>query len=122
MIDRSRHDSALNRPNRRLTSRSRAKFLAFCLFISSSVLTLSENALGRALGAPAQQPAQAPRDAGAKVDDEKEAPLLEPGKAIKRELSGAGSHTYRIKLAADQFMNAVIEQDGIDVVARLLGP
>src|SRR5262245_46793170 len=122
MIDRSRHDSALNRPNRRFTPRSRAKFLAFSLFISSLVVALSENALYRTFGAPAQQPAQAPRDAGNKADDEKESRLLEPGKAIKRELSGAGSHTYRIRLAADQFLKVVIEQDGIDVVARLLGP
>jgi tetratricopeptide (TPR) repeat protein len=78
--------------------------------------------MGRTFVRSAQQPAQAPRDAGNKVDDEKEARLLEPGKAIRRELSGAGSHTYRIRLAADQFLNAVIEQDGIDVVARLLGP
>src|SRR5262245_33243208 len=122
MTDRSRPDSALRRPNRRFTPRSVAKFLAFCLFFSSLAVTLSENAMGRTFGTPAQQPAQAPRDAGSKVDDEKEARLLEPGKAIKRELAGSGSHTYRIRRAADQFRNAVIEQDGIDVVARLLGP
>jgi tetratricopeptide (TPR) repeat protein len=92
------------------------------MIFSSLAVALSENTLGRTLGSPAQQPAQAPRDAGNKADDEKEARVLEPGKAIKRELAGAGSHTYRIRLAADQFMNAVIEQDGIDVVARLLGP
>src|SRR5262245_9976550 len=122
MTDRSRPHSALNGPNRRFTPRSQAKFLAFCLSFSSLVVALSENALGRTLVRPVQQPAQAPRDAGNKVDDEKEARLLEPGKAIKRELSGAGSHTYRIRLAADQFLKVVIEQDGIDVVARLLGP
>src|SRR4030095_10855650 len=122
MTDRSRPDSALNRPNRRFTPSSMAKFLAFCLFFSSLNVALSEDALGYTLTRPAQQSAQATRDAGAKADDEKEAHLLEPGKAIKRELAGADSHTYRIRLAADQFLKIVIEQDGIDVVARLTGP
>jgi CHAT domain-containing protein/Tfp pilus assembly protein PilF len=101
--------------------RSLAKFLAFCLFFSSLAVALSENALGRTFGRPAQQPAQAPRDAGAKADDERESRLLELGKPIKRELAGGDSHTYRIRLAADQFLKVVIEQDGIDVVARLQG-
>ncbi len=122
MTDQSRLDSALNRPNRRFTPRSQAKFLAFCLFFSSLVVALSENALGRTFGSPAQQSTQAPGDAGSKADDEKEARLLEPGKPHRRELAGGQRHVYRIRLAADQFLKAVIEQDGIDVVARLLGP
>ncbi|HKQ91647.1 MAG TPA: CHAT domain-containing tetratricopeptide repeat protein [Blastocatellia bacterium] len=48
--------------------------------------------------------------------------MLEPGKPQRRELEGGQRHTYRIKLAADQYLKAVIEQDGIDVVARLLRP
>src|SRR5262245_44216741 len=104
MTDRSQTDSGLSRPNRRFMPRRLAKFLAFCLFFSSLALALSEKVLGRTLGMPAQQSAQAPRDAGAKADDEKEARLLEPGKAIKRELAGADSHTYRIRLVADQFL------------------
>src|SRR6266511_542885 len=122
MTDQSRLDSALNRPNRRFTPRSQAKFLAFCLFFSSLVVALSENALGRTFGSPAQQSTQAPGDGGSKADDEKEARLLEPGKPHRRELAGGQRHVYRIRLAADQFLKAVIEQDGIDVVARLLGP
>src|SRR6266508_531090 len=122
MTDQSRLESALNRPNRRFTPRSQAKFLAFCLFFSSLVVALSENALGRTFGSPAQQSTQAPGDAGSKADDEKEARLLEPGKPHRRELAGGQRHVYRIRLAADQFLKAVIEQDGIDVVARLLGP
>jgi tetratricopeptide (TPR) repeat protein len=122
MTYRSRPDSALNRPNWRRTHRILVKFLAFCLSFSSLAVALSENASGRELGRIAQQPAPAPRGAVAKADDEREARLLEPGKAIKRELAGASTHTYRIRLAADQFLKAVIEQDGIDVVARLIGP
>src|SRR5688500_14756193 len=122
MTYRSRPESTLNGSNHHGASRSLAKFLAFCLFFISLAIALSANALGRASGRHVQQPAQAPRDVGAKADDEREARLLEPGKPIKRELAGAGSHTYRIRLAADQFLKAVIEQDGIDVVARLIGP
>src|SRR5262245_44876839 len=122
MTNRSRTDSALNRQNRRVITRSMSKFLSFSLFFSSLAVALSEDAIGYTVGRPAQQSAQAPRDAVAKADDEKEARLLEPGNAIKRELAGAGSHTYRIRLAADQFLKVIIEQNGIDVVARLIGP
>jgi hypothetical protein len=101
---------------------SMAKFLASCLFFISLAVALSENALGRTLGMPAQQPAQEPRDAGNKADDEKEARLLEPGKAIKCELEGGNSHTYQIRLSAGQFLKVIIEQQGIDVVAQLSGP
>src|SRR5262245_25051852 len=122
MTDRSQSDSALNRPNRRFTPRSLAKLLAFCILFSALTVAFSENALGRTLGQPAQQPAQAAHDAGPEADDEKEARLLEPGKAIKRELAGAGSHTYQIRLSAGQFLKVIVEQQGIDVVARLSGP
>jgi Tfp pilus assembly protein PilF len=71
---------------------------------------------------PAPQPAQAPRDAGNKADGEKEALLLEPGKAIKRILAGADSHTYQIRLSAGQFVKVIVDQQGIDVVAQLSGP
>src|SRR5262249_47093474 len=122
MIDRNRLDSALNRPNQRLTPRSLAKFLAFYLLFSSLGAALSESASARALWNPAQQPAQARRDSGAKVGDENAASLLEAGKVIKRELEGNQSHTYQIVLNSGQFLNLVIEQQGIDVVAQLSGP
>src|SRR5262245_23614675 len=124
MIDRSRPDSALNEPNPQFMTRSVAKFLTFCLSFISLPVALSENALGRELWRPAQQPtkAQTQRDAGAKADDEKEARLLEPGKAIRRELAGDQSHTYRIRLNAGQFLKVVVEQQGIDVVAQVSGP
>jgi CHAT domain-containing protein/Tfp pilus assembly protein PilF len=122
MTDRSRPDSVLNQPNRRFTPRSPAKFLAFCLSFISLAAALSGNALGRILGSHAQQPAQEPRGASAKADEEKEARLLEPGKPIKRELAGGHSHIYQIRLSAGQFLKVIIEQQGIDVVARLIGP
>ncbi len=47
---------------------------------------------------------------------------LEPGKPIEKELSGGGSHSYQITLAEGQFLQVIVEQRGIDVVAQLLGP
>ena len=122
MTDRSRPDLASNRPERRFTPGSLARLLAYCLFFSSLVIALSENTLGYILGRAAQQPAQAPPDAGNKADDENDARLLEPGKAIKRILAGADSHTYQIRLSAGQFLKVIVEQQGIDVVAQLSGP
>src|SRR5262245_56063571 len=122
MTDQRRLDSALKGPYPQFRPRSLAKFLAFSLTFGPLSADLSEITLGQTHWRPTQQSTQSPSGSGSKADDEKESRLLEPGKAIKRELSGAGSHTYRIRLAADQFLKVVIEQDGIDVVARLLGP
>jgi tetratricopeptide (TPR) repeat protein len=120
MTDRSGPDSALNGPSRQFTSRNLAKFL--CLFFSTLAIALSENTLGYTVGTPSQQPTQALRDGGSKADDDKEARLLEPGQTIKRELAGADSHTYRIRLSAGQYLKVIVEQQGIGVVAQVSGP
>jgi CHAT domain-containing protein/Tfp pilus assembly protein PilF len=122
MTDQSRLDSALKGPNQQFMPQSLAKFLAFSLTFGSLSVALSEITFGRTCGRPTQQSTQAPSGSGSKADDEKEARLLEPGKAIKRELSGAGSHAYKIMLSAGQFLKVVVEQQGIDVVAQLSGP
>jgi len=44
------------------------------------------------------------------------------GKPIERELAGGQTHAYQITLAEGQFLNVIVEQRGIDVVVRLLGP
>jgi CHAT domain-containing protein/Tfp pilus assembly protein PilF len=54
--------------------------------------------------------------------DEKEVQALEPSRKVRRELAGGQLHTYQIRLSADQFLKAVVEQDGIDVVIQVLGP
>ncbi len=51
-----------------------------------------------------------------------EARKLELGKPIERELKGGESHTYEITLIANQFLNAVVEQKGIDVVVQVIAP
>lgn len=43
-------------------------------------------------------------------------------KPIERELAGNESHSYKIVLAADQYLHIVVEQRGIDVVVALFAP
>jgi CHAT domain-containing protein/Tfp pilus assembly protein PilF len=122
MTDQSRLDSALKGANQQFTPRRLAKFLAFSLTLGSLSAALSEIAVGRTLGRPTRQSTQSPSGSGAKADDEREASLLEPGKAIKRILTSADRHIYQIRLSAGQFLKVVVEQQGIDVVAQLSGP
>ena len=46
--------------------------------------------------------------------------LLEPGKAVERELAGGQKHGYVIAVSPGQYAGVTIEPQGIDVVARLL--
>ena len=41
--------------------------------------------------------------------------LLTPGNVLSRELSGGGSHSYRLELPENQFFHVVVQQQGIDV-------
>lgn len=47
---------------------------------------------------------------------------LELGKPLKRELTGGQSHSYPLTLGTQQFVNLVVEQQGINVELRLLNP
>ncbi len=47
---------------------------------------------------------------------------LKQGKPIERELAGGQTHTYEITLAADQYIKVVVDQRGIDVGLKLIGP
>jgi CHAT domain-containing protein len=49
-------------------------------------------------------------------------PRLEVGKPIEREMKGGEVHSYVVTLAAGQYMQAVVDQRGIDVVVSLYGP
>ncbi|KAF0248401.1 MAG: enterochelin esterase, partial [bacterium] len=44
------------------------------------------------------------------------------GKAIEQELVGDGAHSYTLKLEANQYLNLVVEQKGIDIVATVFSP
>jgi CHAT domain-containing protein/Tfp pilus assembly protein PilF len=54
--------------------------------------------------------------------DDQRVQQLERGRPIERELAGGQSHTYQFSLDAGQYVKLVIEQRGIDVMARLSGP
>ncbi len=52
----------------------------------------------------------------------KSMPQLTPGKPIEQELKGGEKHTYPLTLKASDYLKLVVEQRGVDVVVRLLGP
>lgn len=54
--------------------------------------------------------------------DLKEVIKLEFGKPIEREIAGTDSHSYYITLLAGQFLRAVVDQRGIDVIVTVLDP
>ncbi|PYS81218.1 MAG: kinesin [Acidobacteria bacterium] len=47
---------------------------------------------------------------------------LAPGRAVEREISGDQTQTYQITLTSGQFVSLIVQQNGIDVVARLFAP
>jgi tetratricopeptide (TPR) repeat protein len=47
---------------------------------------------------------------------------LTPGVPVERELKGGEAHSYRIPLAAGQYLHAVVDQRGIEVTLTLQGP
>jgi CHAT domain-containing protein/Tfp pilus assembly protein PilF len=52
----------------------------------------------------------------------RQATQIELGRPIRRDLAGGQEHSYQINLSADQFVKAVVKQDGIDVAVKLSGP
>jgi len=69
-----------------------------------------------------RQLTQKTRNSGSVTCGDNDVLTLEPGVTHRRVMAGGQRHVYRIRLAADQFLKAVIEQDGIDLVAHLSGP
>lgn len=47
---------------------------------------------------------------------------LERGKVIERELSGGEAHFYQVTLELGQFLSAVVEQKGVDLIVTVIGP
>ncbi len=47
---------------------------------------------------------------------------LLPGTTLEQNLTGAEAHTYTVTLDQDDFLHLVVEQQGVDVTLRLLGP
>jgi len=47
---------------------------------------------------------------------------LTVGKPVEKELAGNQAHSYKIVLAANQYLHVIVEQRGIDVVVALFAP
>ncbi len=47
---------------------------------------------------------------------------LESGQSVARDMKGGESHSYRVALDADQYLSAVVDERGVDVMATLVGP
>jgi CHAT domain-containing protein/Flp pilus assembly protein TadD len=56
------------------------------------------------------------------AQNDKDISTLEFNKPIERELAGGQSHSYRIVLAAGQYLHVIADQRGIDVVVTLFAP
>lgn len=58
----------------------------------------------------------------AQAVDQQELPLLEASQPIKRKIGGGESHYYRIALMADQYVQILVDQRGVDVRVQLFRP
>ncbi|MGH9845228.1 MAG: CHAT domain-containing protein, partial [Blastocatellia bacterium] len=56
-----------------------------------------------------------------RLQDE-EVVLLEPGKPVERELSAGQAHSYRLTLAAGEYLRVAIAQRGVNVGVAIFGP
>jgi hypothetical protein len=63
---------------------------------------------------------QAPQNTGAQKAQEVD--VIEQGKPVERELAAGETHTYQITLAEGDFLNVAVEQRGINVAVKVLGP
>ncbi len=48
--------------------------------------------------------------------------ILEPDKPLTRAVAGGATHSYRVALATGQFLDLVVEQQGIDLAVTLIAP
>lgn len=109
---------AARTPNRRGPIRRLISSLALLVPLASQIhgaYPLSASALRSAHGSHLLRLSQ-------DQHTDKEIPTLELGKPVERELFGGQSHSYRIVLAAKQYLHVVVDQRGIDVVVALYGP
>jgi CHAT domain-containing protein/tetratricopeptide (TPR) repeat protein len=65
-----------------------------------------------------------PQDTAPKIATHKEESFqsLEIGIPVERQMRGGETHSYSITLTAGQFLHAVVDQRGIDVVVTLIAP
>ena len=65
---------------------------------------------------PLQSPLQ---QQSAEAQNTQAVTTLESGRPVEREISGGQKHVYQVALTEGQYANVVVEQRGVDVVARL---
>ncbi len=74
----------------------------------------------------AQRPTDEEKRLQVKIDEKKQNFQndleLTLGKPIERQLAGSQVHSYKIVLAASQYLHVVVDQRGIDVVVTLFAP
>jgi CHAT domain-containing protein/Tfp pilus assembly protein PilF len=106
-----------------LPANHRGLVLFACLLFLPELMAGSHahKRIEQSIGA-AVQSVQQPGRAGNAAKEEQDIRTLEPGKPIERELAGGQSHAYQITLAEGQYLSVIVEQRGIDVVIKLLGP
>lgn len=51
-----------------------------------------------------------------------QAQRIEPGRAVERELKDGEVHQYQVEMEAGQFLHAIVEQRGIDVMVIVFAP
>src|SRR4030095_3626495 len=71
---------------------------------------------------PGGTPVQAIASERSATQSVQENDSLEPGKLVKREISGGQLHSYKITMISGQYLHVVVTQRGIDVVVALFAP
>jgi len=100
------------------TPRSVFSILLACVFASGGAWRLVNSMPPPVLQPPARMPSRAPQS----LTQTQEARPLALGLPVERELSGGQSHSYRLTLAAGQYLRVTVEERGIDLVVTLAGP
>src|SRR5262245_27031549 len=101
--------------------RSLVDFLFLSLLSSLLPIAALPQVLGSGLG-QTEQSARETTNPQAGSAEEKDIRPLEQRQPVKRELSGGQRHSYRLRLSANQFLKAIVEQRGIDVLVQVSGP
>ncbi len=56
------------------------------------------------------------------VDGKKNFGFLRPGETVEQKMGAGETHTFQVAMAAGQYLRAVVEQKGIDIILKVLGP
>src|SRR5215813_10928345 len=128
MVCQSARYPASDHRREKISFRRLANLLNLFLLSILLSITISPKPLGWAPAPPgpirqsaqgtAQGASQEPNGDG----NEKDVRMPEPGQYIKRRLAVGQEHIYQIKLSVDQFLKVAVEQQGIDVIVKVMAP